>query len=184
MAGMAGPARGHRVDEEQWLSRVEGTWTAATWHGLFETGRDRAVLNELHGFMCHGVDAPEDLIVAVVEFEPSDDSGPLAQCGVRPGPACEKQAEGESDRGLAQRKHKGGPPNVWRQWRAKRVHCTPGLGTVARDDDCSARWRRGGERGRVVRSKEVDEAMLGEDAAEESGNSIGPKGEGGGKKVT
>jgi hypothetical protein len=37
--------------------------------------------------------------------------------------------------------------------------------------------------GRVVRSKEVDEAMLGEDAAEESGNSIGPKGEGGGKKV-
>ena len=20
------------------------------------------------------------------------------------------------------------PPNVWRQWRAKRVHCTPGLG--------------------------------------------------------
>ena len=27
-------------------------------------------------------------------------------------------------------------PNVWRQWRAKRVHCTPGLGT--------AEWRRGG----------------------------------------
>ena len=20
------------------------------------------------------------------------------------------------------------PPNVWRQWRAQRVHCTPGLG--------------------------------------------------------
>ena len=22
----------------------------------------------------------------------------------------------------------GEPPNVWRQWRAQRVHCTPGLG--------------------------------------------------------
>ena len=24
----------------------------------------------------------------------------------------------------------GTPPNGWRQWRAKRVHCTPGLGRV------------------------------------------------------
>ena len=29
-------------------------------------------------------------------------------------------------------------PNVRRQWRAKRVHCTPGLGT--------AEWKRGGLR--------------------------------------
>ena len=28
-------------------------------------------------------------------------------------------------------------PNVWRQWRAKRVHCTPGLGGPKEEDGCA-----------------------------------------------
>jgi hypothetical protein len=47
--------------------------------------------------MRHGVDAPENLIAAIVEFEPSDDSGPLEQGSVRPGAASQKDAGGEAE---------------------------------------------------------------------------------------
>ena len=38
-------------------------------------------------------------------------------------------------------------PNVWRQWRAKRVHCTPGLGRSWDMATCGdrLRWRRKAE---------------------------------------
>jgi len=44
-------------------------------------------------------------------------------------------------------------PNVWRQWRAQRVHCTPGLGGTVGENRCvSLRW--GYVRPNVWRSEE------------------------------
>ena len=70
--------------------------------------------------------------------------------------------------------------NVWRQWRAQRVHCTPGLGS-AHDGDWWRYWRE-----RPVRKEGLN--VLGKDALDSDGTNetkgtaeVGPEvfGEGG-----
>ncbi len=51
----------------------------------------------------------------------------------------------------------GSAANVWRQWRAKRVHCTPGLGAAAtRERKPSLEWAPGTHRARCAGSSVAD----------------------------
>ena len=50
-----------------------------------------------------------------------------------------------------------GTANVWRQWRAQRVHCTPGLGAAAtRERKPSLEWAPGTHRARCAGSSVAD----------------------------